>query len=218
MELKNIKANFLGDSITEGHGTSDCATKPYHQVIASKYGMAIARNYGISGTRFAKQTKPSTNPRWDLDFCSRFSEMDDDASLVVVFGGTNDFGHGDAPLGCKFDRTPDTFYGACHYLMSGLINKYPDAKIVFMTPLHRISEDNIVKENGLQGANLETYVNIIKEVAAYYSLPVIDLWSVSGLQPKVGIIKEKYVPDGLHPNDAGHEKMAQVIGAYLKAL
>ena len=218
MELKNIKANFLGDSITEGHGTSDCATKPYHQVIASKYGMAIARNYGIGGTRFAKQTKPSTNQRWDLDFCSRFSEMDDDASLVVVFGGTNDFGHGDAPLGCKFDRTPDTFYGACHYLMSGLINKYPDAKIVFMTPLHRISEDNIVKENGLQGANLETYVNIIKEVAAYYSLPVIDLWSVSGLQPKVGIIKEKYVPDGLHPNDAGHEKMAQVIGAYLKAL
>ena len=218
MELKNIKANFLGDSITEGHGTSDCATKPYHQVIASKYGMSIARNYGIGGTRFAKQTKPSANQRWDLDFCSRFSEMDDDASLVVVFGGTNDFGHGDAPLGCKFDRTPDTFYGACHYLMSGLINKYPDAKIVFMTPLHRISEDNVVKENGLQGANLETYVNIIKEVAAYYSLPVIDLWSVSGLQPKVGIIKEKYVPDGLHPNDAGHEKMAQVIGAYLKAL
>lgn len=218
MELKNIKANFLGDSITEGCGTTDFATKPYHQLIAKKYGMAVARNYGIAGTRFAKQTKPSANPRFDLDFCARFSEMDDDASLIVVFGGTNDFGHGDAPIGEKSDRTSDTFYGACHCLMSGLIAKYPDARIVFMTPLHRISEENVVKENGLDGAKLEVYVDIIKEVAAYYSLPVIDLWSISGLQPRVDVIKEKYVPDGLHPNDLGHERMAEVIGAYLSAL
>ena len=218
MELNNIKANFLGDSITEGCGTTDFATKPFHQLIAKKYGMAAARNYGIGGTRLAKQSKPSANERWDLDFCSRFSEMDDDASLIVVFGGTNDFGHGDAPIGTAADRTPDTFYGACHYLMSGLINKYPDAKIVFMTPLHRISEENVVKENGLDGVKLVDYVNIIKEVAEFYSLPVLDLWSVSGLQPRVDIIKQKYVPDGLHPNDLGHEKMAEVIGAYLKAL
>lgn len=214
MELKNIKANFLGDSITEGHGTSDLATKPFHQLIAKKYGMAAARNYGIGGTRLAKQVKPSVNARWDLDFCSRFSEMDDDAQLVVVFGGTNDFGHGDAPIGEFTDRTPDTFYGACHTLMSGLLNKYPDARIVFMTPLHRISEDT----PDVKGYVLKQYVEMIKEVAEYYSIPVLDLWSVSGLQPRVDVIKEKYVPDGLHPNDLGHEKMADVIGSYLASI
>lgn len=218
MNLKGIKANFLGDSITEGYGTTDVATKPFHQLIAKKYGIEQARNYGIAGTRFAKQIEPSEDARWDLDFCSRFSEMDDDASLVVVFGGTNDFGHGDAPLGSRDDRTPDTFYGACHYLMSGIIAKFPEARIVFMTPLHRISEANTVKENGLDGAKLETYVNVIKEVAQFYSLPVLDLWSVSGLQPRVDIIKEKYLPDGLHPNDAGHERIASVIGAFLENL
>lgn len=214
MELKNIKANFLGDSITEGCGTTDFATKPFHQLIAAKYGMAAARNYGIGGTRLAKQGKPSASARWDLDFCSRFSEMDDDASLVVVFGGTNDFGHGDAPIGTPTDRTPDTFYGACHYLMSGLINKYPEARIVIMTPLHRITEDNL----NVNGVNLAYYVGIIKEVAAFYSLPVLDLWAVSGIQPRVDVIKEKYCPDGLHPNDAGHERMAAVIGAFLENL
>jgi len=218
MELKGIKANFLGDSITEGHGTSDPATKPFHQLIAKKYGMAAARNYGKGGTRLARQSRPSANPRWDLDFSSRFSDMDNDAQLVVLFGGTNDFGHGDAPLGSMEDREDNTFYGACHYIMSGLINKYPDAKIVVMTPLHRISEDNTVKENGLDGCKLEVYVNIIKEVAAFYSLPVLDLWSVSGLQPKVDAIRKRYVPDGLHPNDAGHEKMAEVIGNYLATI
>jgi len=214
MELKNVKANFLGDSITEGCGTTDFGTKPFHQLIAKKYGMAVARNYGIGGTRLARQVKPSDSARWDLDFCSRFSEMDDDASLIVVFGGTNDFGHGDAPIGQPSDRDPSTFYGACHYLMSGLIAKYPEARIVIMTPLHRATEDN----KNINGVTLSFYVDIIKEVAAFYSLPVLDLWSVSGIQPRVDVIKEKYCPDGLHPNDAGHERMAAVVGAFLENL
>ena len=172
MEIKGLKINFLGDSITEGAGTSG-QDKIYWSLLKSRYGAAEVRGYGIGGTRFARQTKPSENPRHDLDFCGRYDEMDGDADLVVVFGGTNDFGHGDAPLGQMSDRTDLTFYGACHTLFSGLINKYPDSTVVIMTPLHRCNEDN-VRGDGYKAcdvAPLITYVNIIKEVAAYYSLP-----------------------------------------------
>ncbi len=215
MELKNISANFLGDSITEGHGTTDPSTKVYHQLIAKKYGMKIARNYGIGGTRLAKSSVPSANPQFDLDFSGRFSEMDDDAQLIVVFGGTNDYGHGSSPFGTMADRTPDTFYGACHYIMSGLLKKYPSSKIVIMTPIHRCGED-------APGPNTEKklidYVNAIREVAEYYALPLIDLWANSGIQPNVEVIKNAYCPDGLHPNDAGHERMAEYIGNRLAEL
>jgi len=95
MELKGKKINFLGDSITEGHGAS-CVENRFTDIIAREEGI-VMRNYGIGGTRFAKQAKPSENPRWDLDFLSRAKEMDEDADAVVIFGGTNDFGHGDAP-------------------------------------------------------------------------------------------------------------------------
>lgn len=214
MNLQNIKVNFLGDSITEGVGVSD-VSKCYHALAAKRLGFAQSRNYGISGTRFAKQKFPTLdNPRFDLDFCSRFTEMDDDAELVVVFGGTNDFGHGDAPIGNFSDRTPETFSGACHYLMAGLINKYPDSRIVFMTPLHRASENT----PNANGALLEAYVEIIKKTASYYSIPVLDLWSVSGIQPCVPIIKEKFCPDGLHPNDKGHVKIADALISFLSTL
>lgn len=216
MKLENISANFLGDSITEGHGTTG-QDKTFHQLIAKRYGMKTARNYGIGGTRFARQGTASVQPIWDRNFCDRFSEMDDDAQLVVVFGGTNDFGHGDAPLGSFADREPITFYGACHYLMSGLLNKYPESRIVIMTPLHRCNEDN-PKGDGNKAYNvapLSEYVRIIKEVAEYYSLPVLDLWACSGIQPKAEVIKRMYCPDGLHPNDAGHARLAEVIGNYL---
>lgn len=215
MKLENISANFLGDSITEGCGTSG-TDKTFHQLLAKKYNMKAARNYGIGGTRLARQITP-TNAVWDQSFADRFEKMDDDAQLVVLFGGTNDFGHGDAPLGTMADREPTTFYGACHYIMSGLITKYPEAKIVVMTPLHRCNEDN-PRGDGNKPYNygsLSVYVNIIREVAEFYSLPLLDLWATSGLQPRVPAIKERYCPDGLHPNDAGHAKLAEILEAFL---
>ena len=217
MELKNAKINFLGDSITEGHGVEpeEC----FVSLIGAKNG-ALCRNYGIGGTRIARQRVPSAESKWDKDFCGRFDVMDKDADVVVVFGGTNDFGHGDAPVGTMADRTPDTFYGALHTLYAGLIARYPAARIVVMTPLHRATEDNPRGDGSKDapGLCLIDYVRIIRQVAEYYSLPVLDLYAASGLQPRVPVIRERYIPDGLHPNDEGHRILADLIRAYLRGL
>ncbi len=216
MELKGTKINFLGDSITEGAGTSS-HDKMFTMLIEREYG-AICQNYGIGGTRIARQKTP-TEEKWDRDFVSRVPEMDADADIVVVFGGTNDFGHGDAPIGTMSDRTPYTFYGALHCLYTALIEKYPDVPIVVLTPLHRITEDIPTGDNKpAPVGTLKEYVNIIREVAEYYSLPVLDLFKESGLQPKIPIIQQKYVPDGLHPNDAGNEILAHKIARFLEML
>ena len=219
MKLEGLKINFLGDSITEGASAS-CPENRYWNVLKREYGLAEARGYGIGGTRIAKQITPSSVARYDLDFCQRFVQMDDDADVVVVFGGTNDYGHGDAPIGNMADRTPDTFYGALHYLYTGLINKYPTATIVVMTPLHRLDEYNLRGEGNKpeEGEPLITYVNIIKEVAAYYSLPVLDLWAMGGMQPNVPVLREKFNPDGLHPNNDGHAKIAHRLAGFLQTL
>ncbi len=211
MELKGKKINFLGDSITEGVGTA-CKEEIYLNRIREAEGLAEARNYGISGTRLAVQNGPED---WGPAYSVRYTEMDDDADIVVVFGGTNDFGHGNAPIGLFSDRVNTTYYGACHVLMKGLIEKYPAAVIVFMTPLHRLSEDEPSMGNGLP---LKAYVEIIKEVAAHYSIPVLDLFAMGGIQPRVPVQQEKYCPDGLHPNGAGHQLIASRLSGFLKTL
>ena len=218
MILKNKVINFLGDSITQGIGTTP--GNIYHEIIAKNYGLKAANNYGISGTRFARQQNPTEeNPSFDEYFMLRAEKMPEDVDAVVVFGGTNDFGHGDAPLGEFSDRTPDTFYGATHLLCQFLINKYHGKPIVFMTPLHRCTEDCLTGDNKPEPvANLETYVNIIKEVTRYYSLPVCDMFAISGLQPNVDVIKKNYIPDGLHPNEAGHKVIAERLANFLLSL
>ncbi|MBQ4579045.1 MAG: SGNH/GDSL hydrolase family protein [Clostridia bacterium] len=212
MNLQGLKINFLGDSITEGHGCSSDAAK-FTSLIAEKYG-AVTRCYGISGTRLARQTKPSENPRHDLDFPSRVEEMDPDADLIVVFGGTNDFGHGDAPFGDFSDRTADTFCGALHELYVSLLEKYTEAVIMVMTPLHRATESI----PNMHGKVLKDYVDMIRRAAEYYSLPVLDLYAISGIQPAVPVMKDKYMPDGLHPNDAGHVILTNKIAKFIESL
>ena len=217
MELKGKKINFLGDSITEGCGTS-CEEKNYVSVFGRLSG-AVVRNYGISGTRIARQTVPSEEPKFDNDFVKRADEMDGDADIIVVFGGTNDHGHGDAAFGTFDSRDVHTFYGAMHTLCQKLINKYPDAEIMFMTPLHKLGENKQINEFGVRNvATLSGYVDAIKEVTKYYAIPTLDLYSVSGLQPEVEVLKERYMPDGLHPNDAGAEIIARRLLGFLKSL
>lgn len=217
MELKGMAINFLGDSITEGSGASE-VSKRFTDILAREEEI-IAFNYGIGGTRIAHQKNPSENPRHDLDFCSRVAELEPSADMVVVFGGTNDYGHGDAPLGNFNDRTNETFYGALHVLYRSLIEKFPGKPIVVLTPLHRVNEqDKKGDAKKAEVAALAEYVEIIREVAEYYSLPVLDLFKTSGLQPDVDIIRENFMPDGLHPNDAGYEILAQKIGTFLKSL
>lgn len=216
MELANKKLLFIGDSITEGIGTTNADNVYWKRLEICDD--SVVKGYGLSGTRIARQQKPS-DAAWDRYFRSRVADMDSNADAVVIFGGTNDYGHGDAALGKFTDRTDDTFYGALHNLYIDLINKYPMANIIVMTPCHRIDENNLYNDFGVRcEGNLQRYVDIIKEVAAFYSLPVLDLYNLSGMQPAIEVNRNTYMPDGVHPSDSGHERIYKLLKEFLEKL
>ena len=220
MELKGKKIAFLGDSITEGYGAS-CLENTYWKTLGRMTGAEVY-GYGIGGTRIAVQQIPTPEPNRHKDqyFASRVDSMIPDADVVVIFGGTNDFGDGDAAMGTMSDRRADTFYGGYHLLIEKLYQRYPNAQIIIMTPLHRMSEDETYyNELGIRRmGSLAAYADAIKEVAGYYGIPVWDAFRCSGMQPRLEALREKYMPDGLHPNDAGHALMAQRLYAFINAL
>jgi lysophospholipase L1-like esterase len=216
MDIKGKKMLFLGDSITQGAKVDDL-NNLYWKRLEINDG-CIVKGYGISGTRIAKQHNLKEGEK-EMYFRSRVPSMDEDADVVVVFGGVNDHGHGDAALGTFDDRCDDTFYGALHNLYTDLINKYPTAKIVVMTPCHRVNENGAYNSVGLRNVGtLKDYVDVIKRVAEYYALPLLDLYSLSGFQPDVESNRAIYMPDGLHPSDAGHEKIYTLLKGFLETL
>ncbi len=219
MELSGKKICFLGDSITEGYGTSGIQNC-YTELLRRQHGLAAAWNHGIGGTRITRQRRPSENPITDRDFCARVSELNVEADVVVVFGGTNDYGHGDAPFGTPEDRTADTFCGACHELFGSLKARFPTAVILVVTPIHRLRDESNQGDGREQAPRpaLKEYVRVIRETARAYELPVLDLFGANILNPNDPEVREAYVPDGLHPNDAGHRILAQWIWKCLDAM
>ncbi|MFA5561343.1 MAG: SGNH/GDSL hydrolase family protein [Eubacteriales bacterium] len=210
MNCEGLSINFLGDSITFGFGA--LPARSYVSCLKRELHLKEARNYGVSGSRIARQNSPLD---LGFPFVDRYKGMDEQADVVVVFGGTNDYGHGDAPIGSFEDRTECTFYGALHLLMEGLMVKYPLATIVFMTPLHRLDDHKPSKGNNLP---LSAYADIIKEVAEAYAIPVLDLYRTSGMQPNVPTNRKQYMPDGLHPNSKGHALLASRLKGFLESL
>lgn len=223
MELKGKVINFLGDSITEGHGVSNIENR-YDRVLLRECELAAANNYGIGGTRFAYQKSPSEKPRYDLYFCGRVYDIDPNADILVVYGGVNDYIHGSAPMGSPDDTTPSTFYGACYFLMNYLKENFADKPIIFMAPArlyYRNTTGESVSprvEKSPDALSLIGYINIIKEQAQRFEIPVLDLYEDLHIDPANEDERNEYTVDGLHFNDKGHYILAQTLKKFLMAL
>ncbi len=218
MELQGKTVAFLGDSITEGQGTTS-SKKRYDTLAARALGFQ-ALNYGIGGTRIAHQHHASEKPRWDLCFCGRAYLIDPRADLILVFGGANDYGHGDAPFGTLGDCTPDTFCGAVDFLMRLLQQRYPKSRLAFLTPIRRLGgEAPYDHPYKLPDARpLEDYAQVILEKGRQYGIPVLDTYHELGIDPNVPGDCEEYTVDGTHLNDNGHRKLAQLVEQFLIGL
>lgn len=223
MELKGKIIDFLGDSITEGAGVEDIANCRYDNRIAHDCGLAAVHNYGISGTRIAHQSKPSDTPRCDLCFCGRAYDLDRSADIIVVYGGVNDYLHGDAYFGTMEDRTPETFCGAVYFLMKLLKTKYEGKTVVFMTPAHCYYQETSDKDPSRRPVKRDArplieYVEAIKARGREMDIPVLDLFENLGLDPNDEEQREKFTVDGLHFNDIGHAYLASALGKFLTSL
>ena len=214
MELTGKRITFLGDSITEGWGTSDLKYR-YDNVLARERGLGSIYTNGIGGTRIAYQRGASGDPRHDLYYCGRAAELDLSGDVIVVFGGTNDYGHGNAPFGDERDNTPDTFCGAVNTLIRILRRRFPASRIVFMTPTRRLGGE---VPNASNGKTLGEYAAAIVNACEHFGVDVLDLYNTLPLDPDKDEDCAKYTIDGLHPNDAGHALIADALGRFLESL
>lgn len=208
-----MKINFLGDSITAG-AKLNSLDELYTRILCEEIG-ATENNYGISGTRFARQTKPSADACCDRDFLSRADDLDATADFTFVFGGTNDYGHGDAPFGESSDKTPYTFCGACNLLAETLVKKFGRDKLCFILPLPRYNEDDPYGERGCKkvaGKPLSAYREQIKRVADENGIDVIDMTGYFPMPQSAD--GDEFTADGLHPNFAGQKLIADRLYGY----
>lgn len=195
-EGEPVRINALGDSITFGD-TLSSQDKAYPAVLGEKTGASAVNNYGWNGSNMA-----GNHPDRLVD---RYPLMERDANLILVMGGTNDYGGyftEGTPLGQMGDMTPDTFYGGVNLLMCGLKQMYPEGNLVFITPLKR---RGYMRRNQF-GYAMADYVAAIEQMGNFYGIRVLNAFE----EPELDFSSKQaiYLSDGLHPNAKGQALLA----------
>jgi len=192
---------FLGDSITVGYYSG----YSYADVVCEDLG-CVQFNYGVAGNTLASYDGKG--------FVERYTSINPDCKVIVVYGGSNDF-YNDVELGSLDSTKKDEFYGALKKLCSGLKESYPNANIVFMTPLPGEFEGHHNSSNNETGSSMWDYVDAMQKVCADYGIPVIDMYHNFEITANN---YEDYTADGLHPNEKGHDVIAKALEDYIRSL
>lgn len=217
--LKNKKITFLGDSITYGYDGANPNNRvnlPYPQIIQNLTKSKVT-NLGINGSTISGNGQQVDNEYHNgySPMNIRIQDVNPNQDYLFVFGGTNDYGSRSSlqTIGEITDTTNQTFYGSlniiCDYYYNNFVQN--NMKLIFITPIKRTNGNT----PNSAGYKLEDYVNAIKEVGKKYSIPVIDLYTMSEIYPDNLNFKNNFLPDGLHPNQNLYYKLANIILKYL---
>lgn len=226
---------YLGDSMTDKRRVG--TTCVYWEYLNELMGITPSV-YGISGNQ------------WDGVYRQALKLHEEKGTAVdaiFIFAGTNDYSHG-TPIGKFFTetirqtnhngasvalkyRTPifndSTFCGRINKVMSYLKNNYPQQQIVILTPIHRgfaqFSDKNVQPDENYAnelGLYVDAYIDALKQAASYWAVPLIDLYSTSGLYPLADAQSQYFnnkETDRLHPNAVGDYRLAKTIQYQLLA-
>lgn len=112
------------------------------------------------------------------------------------------------------DRCDKTFYGALHYLWSGLVEKYSISKEKRLICLIYPYYDN------LPSGNWKAWTDAMKEVAEFYSVPICDLSAILPISAKNDTEYKYWKKQGnghsAHPNQLASNYIANAISYWIK--
>lgn len=210
LDFSDKKIACLGDSITQAanlESMEDYQQYSYPTKLAEILGAEEVVNLGIGGSSIGRY--------WQDAFVDRYMDIPEDTDLILVMGGTNDgFCLHRENVGNFEERSPRTLIGDLDELMRGLKENYPDAEVVFVTPLPNVLHD-ILRKDRPELMSQRVIVDSMIALAREYEFDVIDLYDSNLLDSHDAAVISNYMPDGVHCNPDGYQILAEHIAADL---
>ena len=214
-KLTDKKWLALGDSITN-HASS------YANQLAARYNATLTK-FTMDGTWVHGGTMAGI-PRV-LSTAISTAEFDNTVTdkvfdVITIACGVNDrfdnfdgLGAGFGKIGVMADRGTDTFYGALHTIITTLRNRYPFARIGYITPIQASWQPYT---RGDMSTLAYRKTQAILDVCGYYGVPAWIGCEQFGFNPRDSqILLDALMPDGLHPNFAGHTWYANRVEDFI---
>lgn len=196
-------------------------------------------NRGGSGTLVAGTTTYTMCNRVDMaennnnNTASHLAGLPSNSNvdIIIFWGGTNDFGNHEKQTAfgeTNGEVSKETFCGAYRYIITKLKEKYPGKPIYACSIMtaqgttytgwnrftlgsdgaYTIRQNNISK-------TMQDYHDAQKTICDLYGVKFIDMFEC-GISPFDATDAANYFIDGLHPNDAGAEIIANYFYKFIK--
>lgn len=205
---KDKKIACLGDSITCGSGNDGYG---WVEFLKEAFPEADIRRHAVSGSTVATCSR-----RKEAPFVERMKEISPDYDLCIIFGGINDFINS-VPLGEKGSQDRGTFYGALEEMLRYLLERNPKGEIMLLSPMrvNGFKEYPRWQEQNGDGKVLKQYRQAVLELGEQYAIPVLDLFSMSGIGTEIQAVQDALLPDALHPSKEGHMLLARKVAQFM---
>lgn len=227
---------FLGDSITDKIHVG--TTKNYWEFLKDLMGIEYYV-YGINGARWCGILEQAQKLK---------EEHPADIDAIFIFAGTNDFNGSvlpgqwwnmttevvnkngvDVVLPRRVLSTDsNTVCGCINRAMQFIRRNFHVQQVILMTPIHRgfaeFSATNVQPDEtyaNLLGLFVEHYVDLIRQASDLWATSLIDLYRIANLHPLTASHAHFFhdqETDLLHPNAAGHYRMAKAIAYQMLGL
>ena len=210
IDFSGIRIACLGDSITQAanlDSLEDYQSLAWPNVMKEALGAEEAVNLGIGGSSIGRY--------WSDPFVERYRQIPEDVDLILVMGGTNDeFCASFVEFGNTKERAPRTFWGDLDELMEGLKENYPQAEVIFLTPLPNSLHDYLKAQRKYLMPQ-EEFPETILTLAKEHGFEVFDLYNSNILDGHDKDNVLHLMPDGVHPNAEGYRILGEHIAAEL---
>lgn len=231
-QIKNLASTFSG---LAGASFGDSTVNNYNwqPQVQAVLGLSRYDNNGIGGTRISYRHDIDDQTSCGVDD-ARINAIANDIDWLSILFGINDHGQ-NVPLGALTDKgvrtadsfDPYTFYGACELMALKLKTKFPNTRMLWMgqTYVDRFAQ----KPSGWSDSLTNTleltqwdYEEAVRQVCRKWGIPFVSMieecgWDSTNITSFV--TNEPSVPGAyVHPNQAGGNRMAEVVIARARSL
>ena len=210
--FRGKKAVFEGDSITDNDYLPAYNNKSWASYLQEKLKLGECYNGAVGGSSIS-----TYNSSGSVVNRIKSTNYPIDTKLFIVFAGTNDW-NANVELGTVDSTDETTILGALNVIIDTIQTKCPDTTIVIMTPMQRSGTRTATRASG----TLMDIAKAYEELCMNWGVNYFNTLKEFGFNAYNKTVANKYYceqnSNELHPNPAGHKRIAVRMAGFISTL